>query len=209
MRLFVCVFFSFIFVSFHSCRSWAWYTWTVISVWIRRLKMTVRCPASRTAPGAARNSGSSATSHCPRYSEIAHGWTDGQTHTATLMERERERERTAFLSILVVCLQNDLKEQNRICIWISPSLHLAEEKKKNERGRGRLVEKETWVWCPYPPRPRSSGHFGYVYENASLLEYQCVRVYVCVWLECVSHSVFHRRFFLFKYFSSLVEVKGI
>lgn len=133
----VCVF-SFIFVSFHSCRSWVWYTWTVISVWIRRLKMTVRCPASRTAPGAARNSGSSATSHCPRYSEIAHGWTDGQTHTATLMEREHERERTAFLSILVVCLQNDLKEQNRICIWISPSLHLAEEKKKTNEGEEDL-----------------------------------------------------------------------
>lgn len=78
-------------LSLSSCRSWVWYTWTVISVWIRRLKMTVRCPASRTAPGAARNSGSSATSHCLRYSEVAHGRTDGQTLTPKLMERAWEK----------------------------------------------------------------------------------------------------------------------
>lgn len=116
--------------------------------------------------------------------------TDRWTDSHPVADGENVRERTAFLSILVVCLQ--MISKNRTA-YVNESPHHSTLQRKKDR----LVEKETWVWCRYPPRSRGSGHFGYVYENASLLEYQYVRLCACVRQERVSHGVFHRSFALF------------
>lgn len=107
----------------------------------------------------------------------AHTRADRWTDSHTVADGGNVRERMAFLSILVVCLQ--MISKNRTTYVYESPHHSTLQRKRTNDGE-RLVEKETWVWCRYPPRSRGSGHFGYVYENASLLEYQCVCVYVRV-----------------------------
>lgn len=61
-----------------------------------------------------------------------------------------------------------------------PSLHLAEEKERTMERERDSWRKKLEFDAHILLIPGASGHFGYVYENASLLEYQRVCVLMCV-----------------------------
>lgn len=120
------------------------------------------------------------------------GQTDGLSHGC---ETERDRERTASLNTWWSAFNRSIQTELHMYMNL-PSLH------RNERKMERETRwSEHLSLMPRPLRSRRRGRFGYVYENASLLEYHCVfRVSVeNVWARLFSTEEF-RPFNLIKPF---------